>query len=114
MPVFEAQLHHGNPTMVDHTPAGAVSAGQVVVIGDVVLIAHRDIAAGELGALAAEGGVYDVAKEAPLVVADGVLLYWDDTANKVTTTAGANKRFGNARGSALSADTRMKAVHRPA
>lgn len=114
---FEAQFHHGDPLMVDHTPGTAVSAGQVVVIGDAVLIAHRDIAANELGALASGGGaVYDVAKEAPLVIADGVLIYWDDTNNRVTTNAaaGANKRFGNARGSALSADVRMKAVHRPA
>lgn len=40
---------------VDHTPVSAVGAGDVVVIGNQVLIAKNDIAAGQLGALAAEG-----------------------------------------------------------
>ena len=48
----EATFVHGNPVMVDYTPSGTtVSAGQVVVVNGYPLIAHKDIADGELGAL---------------------------------------------------------------
>jgi predicted RecA/RadA family phage recombinase len=41
--------------ILDHTPANAVAAGGVVVIGDLVAVAPRPIAANSLGALAVEG-----------------------------------------------------------
>lgn len=112
---FEAQMHHGEPLMVDHTPGTAVAAGQVVVLSTDVRIAHRDIPANTLGALSRGGAVYDVAKEPALAINDGDQLFWDDVNNRVTTNAaaGANKKFGTARGSALAADTRMKAIHAP-
>lgn len=50
------QFWHGSPHMVDHTPGGAVAAGDGVVINGKVQIAHKNIAAGELGALAVPSG----------------------------------------------------------
>ena len=47
--------------VVDYTPAAAVAAGDIVIIGDIVGIAKLDIAAGERGALALEG-IFAVAK----------------------------------------------------
>jgi predicted RecA/RadA family phage recombinase len=41
--------------LIDHTPVAAVSAGQVVQIGNLVTVAPRPIAAGALGAVAVEG-----------------------------------------------------------
>lgn len=88
---FEAQFLHGNPLMVDHTPGSAVSAGQVVVVGDRPLVAHLDIAANALGALAAGGGVYKcVAGEA---IAVGKKVWFNDTSNKMVES-GAHKFFG--------------------
>jgi len=61
-----AELFHGNPVMIDHTPVGAIAAGQGVLIGTELHIAHRAIAAGELGALATPSGnaVYKIVKKA--------------------------------------------------
>jgi predicted RecA/RadA family phage recombinase len=88
---FEAQFLHGEPLMVDHTPGSAVSAGEVVVVGDRPLIAHLDIAANALGALAAGGGVYKVT--AGEAIAVGKKVWWDTAANKVVES-GAHKHFG--------------------
>ena len=62
-------------------------------IRDSPYIAHRDIAADIKGALAAGGGVYRVTTDGS-TDAGGTKIYWDDTANKVTTTSTSNKVFG--------------------
>jgi predicted RecA/RadA family phage recombinase len=88
----QADFKHGTPRMLDHTPGSAVNGGDVVVVGDRPLIAHRNIAAGELGALAAGGGVYQcVAGEA---IAAGKKVWWNDTTNKLVETSTGNKAFG--------------------
>ena len=86
-------MFHGNPLMVDYTPGTAVSAGDVVELGDVPFIAHNAIAANDLGAVAAGGGVYKATSDGT-VDNPGVKIYWDDTAGKITTTAAANTHFG--------------------
>lgn len=88
----EAQLYHGTPRMVDHTPAGAIAAGEVVIVGRTPMICHQAIPAGALGALAAEGGVYTVPGNAAIVA--GRKVYWDNAANKVTETAVGNQAIG--------------------
>jgi len=88
----QAQMRHGTPLMIDYTPSAAVSAGDVVVVGELPLVAHDDIAANAKGALAAGGGVYKVTADGAL--AAGVIVYWDDTNNKVTATTSGNKFFG--------------------
>ena len=45
--------------LLDYTPGSAVAAGEVVVIGSLVGVAPRAIAANALGALAVEG-VYEI------------------------------------------------------
>src|SRR5688500_6023879 len=57
---MQARFVHGRVSTVNHTPDADVSAGAVIVEGSTCYIAHRSIAAGELGAVAARGGVYDV------------------------------------------------------
>lgn len=91
---FEARFVHGAPVMVDHTPSAAVAAGEVVVTSGTPRIAHSDIAANALGALAAEGGVYEVAADA--AIGADVKVFWNTTANQVSATdgAGAHKPFG--------------------
>lgn len=85
----------GYPIMAPYTPSGAaVSAGDVVVAGDVPHVAHSDIADGELGALAARGGVYEGPADG--AINPGVKVYWDEATSKYTVTAaaGANTHFG--------------------
>ncbi len=99
----EAIFKHGSPLMVDHTPSGAdVPGGEVVIVGVTPMIAHRDIADTELGALAVSGGVYEMTGDASL--AAGVEVFWDDTAKKVTATASGNSHFGHTRNAEIGAD----------
>lgn len=92
---MDAKMIHGtqNVRMLDYTPSGAaVTGGTVVVVGDLALVAHRDIADGEQGALAAGGGVYECTADAG--ISAGSKVYWDDTNDKVTETSTGNKVFG--------------------
>lgn len=81
---MQAQFVSGNPIMVDHTPVAAVAAGDVLVVGETCRIAHLPIAAGELGALAAGGGVYEVGCLDGDGIENGTKVYWDDVNNGVT------------------------------
>lgn len=88
-------IHDGNS--IDHTPGSGVTAGDVVVQGDLIGIAKLDITAGTLGALAVTG-VFDVPKATGTntAITAGSKVYWD-AGNSVATTddaAGANKYLG--------------------
>lgn len=89
---LEAAIRYGKPNFVDHTPVSAVAAGEVVVVGELNLICHTAIPAGVLGALACGGGVYKA--QAAAAITSGAKVYWDNTANRVTTTVGSNKVLG--------------------
>jgi predicted RecA/RadA family phage recombinase len=90
----QATFRHGKPLMVDYTPGSDVSAGDIVLVGVIPFVAHSDINANVLGAVAARHGVYRLTAEGNLSPATKV--YWDHTAKKitVTTNSGANKHFG--------------------
>lgn len=92
MAANEAIFVQGDPSMLDYTPGSAVAGGSIEVIGDLPLVAHRDIAANEKGALAAFGGVYRILADA--AISQGVKVYWNDSTNRVTVTASGNKVFG--------------------
>lgn len=92
----EATFRHGSPTMVDYTPgAGNVSAGEVVLIGNLAGascgVAHTDIENTKLGALAIGGGIYDVINLDN--AATGAPVWWATT-NKVTTNSTNTALFG--------------------
>lgn len=107
-------LVHGTPLMIDYTPSSAVTAGDVVVSNDLVLVAHKSIAANELGAMAAAGGVYDLPKETGTgkTFALGAKVYWDDTNNRGTSTATGNKQFGICTKAAGASDSTVRVAHR--
>lgn len=93
----DATFRHGEPIMVDYTPAsGNVAAGEVVLVGNTAGwtcgIAHVPIENATLGALAAGGGVYLVTNLDN--AATGAAVWWDNSANKVTTTSTNNALFG--------------------
>ena len=89
---------------IDHTPVGALAAGDVVVQGDLVGVTLRPIAAGELGSLAVDG-VFDFTKNTGVAYTVGTILYWDDTNNVVTTTSAGNKQIGKVVRAAGTTDT---------
>jgi hypothetical protein len=119
----EVTYRHGAPVMVDYTPSGGnVSAGQVVVIGSVTAntggtgavagVAHVDITNSTLGALSVGGGVYDVVNLNN--AANGAVVYWDDTNNKVTTVSTNNAVFGYiVDDGAGGANSTARALHHP-
>jgi predicted RecA/RadA family phage recombinase len=98
-------VHEG--ASIDYTPGADVAAGDVVVQGELVAVAKLDIKTGKLGALAV-GGVFDFAKNTGVAYTVGQLLYWDDTANVVTTTSAGNKLIGKVARAAASADTTVR------
>lgn len=100
-------IHDGNT--VDYTPGANVSAGDVVVQGDLVGIARLDIPAGALGALAVTG-VFDVSKAsgAGTAIAAGAKVYWNATNKQATTTATGNKYLGKSVRAATDADATVR------
>jgi len=95
---------------IEYTPSGAdVSAGEVVVLGELVAIAKADIADGVEGALTIEG-VFDVVKTGGggITFAAGAVVYWDATNNVATSTAGSNNIIGKAVEAAADAATSVR------
>jgi hypothetical protein len=93
----EASKRYGDPRRIPFTPtAGNVSAGQVVLLGNLVGvscgIATQDITNAVEGSLEIGGGVYEVTMLSNL--ANYALAYWDDTNNKLTSTSTNNAIFG--------------------
>ena len=76
-------VHEGSA--IDYTPNEDIAAGSVVTIFELIGIAHRDIASGQLGALSVQG-VYDVIKAvgAGKNIPEGSKVYWDG-ANKIAS-----------------------------
>lgn len=89
--------------VISHTPAADIASGDVVVIGSLVGIATGDITSGKEGEVALTG-VYEVAKEAALAVAQGDTVYWDDAADEADKT-NTNTEMGTAVAAAAGADT---------
>lgn len=92
-----ATFRHGEPTMVDYTPAaGNVTTGDVVLLGNTTGltcgIAHHDILNNTVGALAMGGGIYDVTNLNN--AANYAKVWWDATNSKITTVSTNNALFG--------------------
>lgn len=95
---------------VDYTPSSAVTAGDVVVQGDLVGVAKNDIAANTLGAIAVTG-VFDFPKASgDGGITAGARCYWDvaEGVAKGSAEAGANKLIGKAIADAADTDTTVR------
>jgi len=84
------------------TGADVVSE-EVVALPDMIGVAAHDIADTEDGELLVEE-VFEIAKEAPLVIDQGDDVYWDDAADQINKT-NTNVPAGKAFAPAGSADT---------
>lgn len=96
---------------VDYTPGANVSAGEVVVQGQLVGVAKLDIQTGKLGALAVTG-LFDFPKAtgAGTGIAAGTRVYWDvaEQVAKADSEAGANKEIGKTVKAAADADALVR------
>jgi predicted RecA/RadA family phage recombinase len=97
--------------VIDYTPSAAVSAGDVVVQGDLVGVAKHDIAADDLGGLAV-AGVFDFPKATGVdtALAVGTTVYWDESVGVITDTddTGANKAVGKTVAAAGDSDAAVR------
>ena len=102
-------VHDGNS--IDYTPGSAVTAGDVVVQGELVGVAKVDIAANALGALAVTG-VFDFPKAtgAGSAITAGANCYWDvaEAVAKTDSETGANKLIGKCVKAAVDADATVR------
>lgn len=92
---------------IDYTPGSAVAAGDVVVIGSVVAVAPRPIAANALGVLAVEG-VWSFSKNTGIVIGQGDKVYYYAASGAVTGATGTVAGF--AAEAAATGDTSVKVV----
>lgn len=102
-----------NGDVIDYTPSGDVSAGDVVVLEKLIGVARFDIPAHTLGSLAI-AGIFEFLK----IVGDsssfvvGMLVYWDATNKRATnySDSGANKLLGKAVDSASDDDSTIRVL----
>jgi predicted RecA/RadA family phage recombinase len=73
--------------MIQHTPTTGVAAGEAVVVGSIVGVACRPIAANELGNLAVEGIFSITAPTGAIAAGSKVYLYNGQAVTGVTGTA---------------------------
>lgn len=81
--------------VLDFVAGSAVISGQVLIVGAKIGVALAAIAAGATGSVRI-AGVFSVNKLSTDVVAQGVLLYWDNAASRMTLVSAGNTLAGNA------------------
>ena len=77
----------GDDDLLDYTPGSAVAAGDVVVIGSLVAVAPRPIAANTLGTLSIEG-VYSLPCASGATGAQGSAINWYATSGVAHASTG--------------------------
>jgi len=94
---------------VDYTPTADVTAGDVIVQGDLVAVAKLDIKAGKLGSLAVEG-VFDFPKAtgAGTALTVGTIVYWNSTTKVATGVPTGNKLLGKVVRAASDSDAKVR------
>ena len=86
------KIRDGNK--LDYTCVAAVAMDDVIVVGSIVGIASQDGAIGDVIALDV-AGVYEL-KANTAAISQGAAVYWDESAEEVTTTATDNVFLGHA------------------
>lgn len=90
--------------VIDYTAGANIASGQVVLMGARIGVALKAIANGETGPVQVTG-VFNIAKLSTDNMAQGALLYWDNTNSRLTTTASGNTLAGFAAAAAAAATT---------
>ena len=97
----------GDDDLLDYTPGSAVAAGDVVVIGSLVAVAPRPIAANALGTLSIEG-VYSLPCASGATGAQGSAINWYATSGVAHASTGvAAGKLAKAR---VAADTTVHVI----
>lgn len=82
---------------IDYTNGGGstVTSGSAVLISKRLGVALTDIGVGATGSVMVKG-IFNLPKLSTDVIAQGDLVYWDDTNKRLTSTAGGNTLSGYA------------------
>lgn len=96
-------VQHGD-TLDMTAPAGGVISGTAYLIGALFGVACVTADAGVKFAFRIVG-VYTLPKATGEAWTEGALVYWDNTAKKLTTTSSGNTKVGVAASAAASGDT---------
>lgn len=91
--------------VIDYVLGADTAPGTVVKIGSLVGVVRQGGLSGETVSVDLKG-VFTIAKTAAQAQAQGVILYWDDTAKKTSTSdaSGVNVKIGYAFETAAGAD----------
>jgi len=100
-------------TLTYKNPAvAAATAGDCTKVANLLLIAHANVAIGDVDERAYNGGLYDVTKEAATTFTDGQTVYVDTSTGYAVTTPNANTiAFGPANGAPAASATSVRAAH---
>lgn len=90
--------------VIDYTAGADIASGQVVLMGARIGVALKAIANGETGPMQVTG-VFNIAKSSTDNMAQGALLYWDNTKSRLTTAATGNTLAGFAAAAAAATTT---------
>lgn len=112
----QATFRHGSPVMIDYTPTANSVNGDVLLLGNTTGltcgVAHQDLTNTVLASISSGGGVYDCVSLQNN--ANYTKVWWDDSANKVTTTSTNNALFGFiVSGGGAGANTTVSVLHKP-
>ncbi len=88
-------VQEGDRLQYANASGATITSGTPVLVGVRIGIASEDIPNNTTGILAMEG-VFTVSKLSTDVVAQGALLYWDNTNKRLTVTATGNTVAGYA------------------
>lgn len=98
--------------VADYTAGANIASGDVVVMGVRVGVALAAIANGKTGSVQVSG-VFRLAKLSTDNIAQGALVYWDNTNKRITSTSSGNTLAGyafNAAGASTTAiDVKLNA-----
>lgn len=103
------KIAEGKSLSYTNGTAAAIASGDLVLVGTRVGVASVDIAVGATG-IVEMSGVFEVPKQASLVVAQGDLLYCDETSGELDKTDTDQTLAGYAYAAELAASTTVKVV----
>lgn len=86
----------GSQTTIDFVAGANLTGGTGLLVGATFGVVVADVANGQTGSLFVGPGAVTLPKAASITPANGALLYWDNTAGNVTTTASGNTLIGHA------------------
>lgn len=84
--------------------SGGVTSGQGILVGGIFAVAAYDQSTQNNNVECVTEGVFDLAKEPGLAIAQGARVFWDNTNRRITTTSNGNFPAGAAVMSALAGD----------